>query len=228
MIRARLTSFLDHVRVDDLRLVYPDFGGIYRRHLGSKFESVKGPDFKFLKERLLLVRHLLGKNRDLDPEKRTELIRALLSEDNLQEAQKMLSNPDKKKESGLIAKGIWVFQLLGGQSGTVSGEEALKKEMKKIARAVSDSQFLLGLKSIEIDELQPAIQDAEALAHTSLSSAIDATVMPLTHSVLRMQQDSCKREIQKDVQMKEASALRNALVDFIRDLNAKSAGRKNS
>ena len=37
-----------------------------------------------------------------------------------------------------------------------------------------------------------------------------------------------KREIQKDVQMKEASALSNALVDFIRDLNAKSAGRKNS
>ena len=220
--------FLDHVRVDDLRLVYPDFGGIYRGHLGSKFESVKGPDFKFLKERLLLVRYLLWKNRDLDPEKRTALIQALLSEDNLQEAQKMLSNPDKKKESGLIAMGIRALQLFGGQSGTESEEESLKKEMKKIARAVSDSQFLLGLKSLEIDELQPAIQEAETLAHTSLSSAIDATVKPMTHAVLQMQQDSCKREIQKDVQMKEERALSNALVDFIRDLNAKSAGRKNS
>jgi hypothetical protein len=225
VIRARLISFLDHVRVDDLRLVYPRFERIYQRNLESKFESVKGSDFKFLKERLLLVRHLLGKNRDLDPEKRVELIQALLSEDSLHEAQKMLPNSDKKKESGLIAKGLRA--LFGGQSGPES-EEELKKEMKKIARGVSDSQFLLGLKSIEIEDLQPAIQEAETLAHTSLSSSIDAAVKPMTHEVLRMQQDSCKNELQKDVQTKEARALSDALVDFIRDLNAKSAGRSNS
>jgi hypothetical protein len=225
VIRAQLISFLDHVRVGDLCLIYPGFDGIYRRHVENKFESVKGPDFKFLKERLLLVRHLLGKYQDLDPERRAELIQTLLSEGNLHEAQKMLPNPDKKKESGIISMGLRV--LFGGQGGTES-EDELKRDMKKIARAVSDSQFLLGLKSMEIEDLQRAIQEAETLAHTSLSSSIDATVKSMTHAVLHMQQDSCKKEIQKDVQMKEAKALSDALVDFIRDLNAKSAGRRNS
>jgi len=224
------TSFLDHVRVDDLRLIYPDFGSIYQNHFEKKFDSVKGLDFRFLKERLLLVRHLLGKNQDLDPEKRAELIQALLSEgSNLHEARKMLPNSEKKKESGLIAKAMRVVQpFFGGQSGTDSEEEVLKKEMKKIASDVSDSQFLLGLKSIEIEGLQPAIQEAETLAHTSLSSSIDHMVKKMTHAVLHMQQDSCKKEIQKEIQTKAAGALSKALVNFIRDLNAKSAGRKNS
>ncbi|KAI9453845.1 hypothetical protein BJY52DRAFT_1225384 [Lactarius psammicola] len=178
------------VRVDNLRHIYPDFDIVYQRHLERKFDSIKGADFKFLKERLLLVRHLLGKNPDLDPGKRAELIQALLSEE--------------------------------------SEEDVLKKEMRKIAGAVSDSQFLLGLKSIEIEGLQPAIQEAETLAHTSLSSSIDATVKTMTHAVLNMQQDICKKEIQKDGQTKEARALSDALIDFIRDLNAKSAGRKKS
>ena len=167
----------------------------------------------------------LGKNRDLDPGKRAEFIRVLLSEDNLHEALKMIS--DKEKDSGLMAKGLRVLQLLSlGDSD--SEEEALKKEMKKIARAVSDSQFLLGLKSIETEDLQPAIQEAETLAHTSLSSLIDATVQKMTHEVLHMQQDRCKSEIQKEIQTEEARAMKDVLIDFIRDLNTNSAERKKS
>ncbi|KAH8989296.1 hypothetical protein EDB92DRAFT_2003843 [Lactarius akahatsu] len=221
----------DHVQVNDLRLVYPGFDSIYQRHLERKFDNVKGSDFKFLKERLMLVRHLLGKNQDLDPEKRAELIRALISDANLREAQKMLhiGNSDKKKETGVIAMGWRIYKAIsGGQSSTESEEEALNKEMKKISKTLSDSDFLLGLKSIEIEELRPAIEEAETLAHTSLSSLIDATVNTMTHSVLQMQQDSCRKSIQKEVQTKEARALSSALVDFIRDLNAKSARRKDS
>ncbi|KAH9164611.1 hypothetical protein EDB89DRAFT_2247116 [Lactarius sanguifluus] len=216
------------VQVDKLRRVYPGFDTIYRRHLENKFDSVRGSDFKFLKERLLLVRHLLGKNQDLDPEKRAELIQALLSEGNLHEAQKMLPASEKKKEPGLIAKALRIVPFFGGNSGSESEEEMLKQEMKKIARAVTDSQFLLGLKSLEIEDLQPAIQETETLAHTSLSSSIDAAVKTMTHVVLNMQQDICKKEIQKDVQTKEARALSDALVGFIRNLNTKSAGRKHS
>jgi hypothetical protein len=218
----------DCVRVDDLRLVYSGFHSIYQRHLEYKFDSIKTADFKSLKERILLVQHLLGKNRDLDPEKRAELVKVLLSEGDLHEAQKMIPNSDKEKESGLIAKGLRVLQFFSLQSDKDSEEEVLKKEMKKIAKAVSDSQFLLGLKSIETEDMQPAIQEAETLAHTSLSSLIDATVKKMTHAVLHMQQDSCKTEIQKEIRTEEARALKDVLIDFIRDLNTKSAGRTNS
>lgn len=223
MIRAQLI-FLDHVRVDDLRLVYPGFSGIYKRHLGNKFDTIKASDFKPLKERILFVDHL-GKNRDLDPGKRAEFIKVLLSEGNLHEALKMIHNSDKEKESGIVAKSLRFFGL---QSDSESEEEVLKKEMKKIAKAVSDSQFLRGLKSIETEDLQPAVQEAEALAHASLSSLIDATVKKMTHEVLHMQKNRCKTEMQKEIQTEEARALKDVLVDFIRDLNTKSAGRTNS
>ncbi|KAI9453843.1 hypothetical protein BJY52DRAFT_1418099 [Lactarius psammicola] len=219
----------DHVLVDDLRVVYSGFDSIYQSHFEEKFDSVKGPDFRLLKERLLLVRHLLGKNPDLDPEKRAELIQALLSEGNLREAQKVLPNSEKKKETGLMAKALRVVQpFFGGQSGTESEEDVLKKEMEKIAGALTDSEFLVGMRDIEIEGLQPAIQKAETLAHTSLSSSIDDAVKKMTHAVLHMQRDSCKKEIQKEIQTKEARALSDALVNFIQDLNAKSAGRKKS
>jgi hypothetical protein len=229
VIRALLSSFLDHLRIDNIRLLYPRFDGIYQEHLKNKFYSVKGSDFKFLKERLLLVRHLLGKNQELDPEKRAELIQTLFSEGSLNEAQKLLPNPDKKKDYGLITKSLRILQpLFGGQSSMEPEEESLKREMKKIASAISDSEFLLGLESMKIDGLQCAIQDAETLAHASLSSSIDDTVTKLTNAVLHMQQDSCNKEIQKEILTKEARALGKSLVYFIRDLNAKSAGRKKS
>ena len=225
MTCARLTSFLDHV-LDNLRLDYSEFDNIYQRHIKNKFDSVKGPEFKFLKERLLLVRHLLGKDRDLDPEKRAELIQVLLSDDSLHEAQKMMPNSEKK---GLLAKALRILMpLFNGQSGTESEEELLKKQMKRIASAVSDSEFLLGLKSIEIEGLRPAIQEVEALAFASLLSSIADTVKKITHAVLHMQQDSCIKEIQKKAQTNEARAMSGALLIFIRDLNAKSAGRKKS
>ncbi|KAF8262192.1 hypothetical protein EI94DRAFT_1744157 [Lactarius quietus] len=218
----------EHLRVNDLRRLYPGFYTIYQRHLENKFDSVKGSDFRFLKERLLLVRHLIGKNPDLDPEKRAKLIQTLLSEDNLYEAQKILPNSDKKKGSGLVAIASHVYKAFsGGQSGAESEEDSLRREMKKIASAISDSEFLLGLKNVEIEGLQSAIQEAELLANTSLSSSIDTTVTKMTHDVLKQQQVSCKRESQKAIQTKESTALSDALVKFIRDLNAKSAGRKN-
>ena len=226
-MRALLSCFLDHLRIDNIRLIYPDFDSIYQKHLEKKFNSIKGSDFKFLKERLLLVQHLLGKHRELGPEKRAELIQALFLEGSLNEAQKLLPNPEKKKEYGLMTKSLRILQpLFGGQS--MEPEEELKREMKKIASAISDSEFLLGLKSIETEDLRPAILEAEALAHTSLSSSIDDTVTKMTHAVLHMQQDSCKKAIQKEIRTEEARALKGVLVDFIRDLNAKSAGRKNS
>ena len=230
MIHARLIAFPDYVGVDTLHVVYPGFEALYRSHLDKKFDSVKGQDFKFLKDRLLLVRHLLMKNPNMDEEKRAELVQALISEDNFHEAQKMLPNSDKKKESGiLIAVASRVYKVFsGGQSNEELEEEALKKDMKKITASVTDSQFLLGLKSLETEGLRHAIQQAETLAHTYLSSSIDAVVKKMTHAVLKMQEDSCKGEIQKDVQTKETRALSDALIAFIQDLNARSAGRKTS
>ena len=222
MVFTRLTLLLllELPRVDDLRRLYRDFNTIYKRYVeDAKFDVVKGHGFKFLKRRLAFICYILREYRDISPKKRTELINALLSEDDLRHAQQVISRSVKGKEPG---KTSW-FSL-----PKVTDEESLRKVMTKIANDISDSDFLLGLKGVQDEELQNPIQEAVALANTQLSSSIDAMVNELTHAVVRMQQDECKKHIQREIEVKERKVLSGAHVNFIRDINKNSIGRRTS
>jgi hypothetical protein len=110
----------------------------------------------------------------------------------------------------------------------VTDEESLRKEMNKIANDISDSKFLLGLKGIEDEDLKDPIQEAVTLASTQLASSVDATVNKLTHTVLRMQQEECKRNILHEIETERRKVLDGALAKFIRDVNKNSVGRRTS
>ena len=221
-----LTYIPDQVRLDELGRVYSSFKDIYRTHFEKNFDSIKRHDFKSLKERLLLARHILQKRQDLEPEKCSELVQVIFSEENLHEAQKVLHNSENEKEHGhsLVMKAWRVLQPLFG--GKESEEEVLERDMKKIASSISDSLFLSGLKDIEIEDLKPAVQKVETLARASLLVSIDAMVKQVTYDVLHMQQKVCQKAIQKEIQVKEGRELRDSLVNFTRFLNAQLARRK--
>jgi hypothetical protein len=216
------------MQINDLRQLYPGFDDIYQRHVNkAKFETIKGADFRSLKERLAFLCHLLGKHQKLGSEKRAELIQALISECDLHHAQQVIPKCEKNKESG-------VFPLLSKVKGIIfsgpkdTDEDSLQKEMKKIAKSVSDSDFLHELKSVDDEDLQSPIQEAVVLARTQLSSSIDVAVKKMTHSVLRMQQSYCKKSVRLEIEAEERILLGDALVAFIRDINICSAGRKNT
>ncbi len=221
------------MRVDDLRQVYHGFNDIYELHVrNAKFHAVKGAEYRTLKERLLSVCHLLKKHPDLAPSKRTGLIQAFLAEDDIRRAQRLFSKNDKTKESG---KTSWLSSpfskitgLFSGPTGTQADEVSLEKELKKITTNVTDSDFLLQLKSIDDKDLETPMRQAVDLACTQLSSSIDASVEKMIHAVLRMQQDGCKASIQHEIEVEERRALRGTLVKFIRDINKTSAKRENS
>jgi len=97
-----------------------------------------------------------------------------------------------------------------------------------MANGISDSNFLLGLKGIEDDDLQGPVQEAVALANTQLSSSVDATVNKLAPAVLKMQQDECNNNIQYEIEREEMKALGGLVANFIRDINKNSAGRRTS
>jgi len=187
---------------------------------------VKGTDFKRLKERLIFIRDHLKGRQELASEKRAELIQALFSEGDLHRAQQIFSKSDQHKDAG---QGSWLspladlFSLSKGRD-----EDSLQKEMKKLAKGVSDSDFLLDIKGITDEDLRTPVQEAEALAHTQLSSLIDRTVGKMTHAILWAQQDACKQSIRREVEANERTALGRTLVDFIRDINKCSMGRRNS
>ena len=211
----------------DLRRVYRDFDDIYKRHIdNAKFSAVKGFEFKLSKDRLIAAQHLLQKYPELTPGRRTELIQAVLSEDNLHRAQQVFPKPDNNNQSGKTS--IW-SKLAGFLPWSKeTDEESLRKELKKITSGVTDSDFLLQLKGIDDKELEAPIQAVVDLACAQLSSSIDSTVKKMTHSVLRMQQEECKRSLQREIEMEERKLVRGILVDFIHAINKISAGRRSS
>ena len=221
------SHFLPELTIDDLSMVYRDFNGIYTRHIGdAKFDAVKGTEFKSLKKRLIEVLHLLGKYPELAPEKRTELIQAILSEDNLQRAQQVFPKPDKDHHSGKASLFSRFTEFFSGSKET--DEESLRKELREKTSGVPDSKFLLQLKGVDDKDLEPPIQAAVDLACGQLASSIDSAAKKMTHSVLRMQQDECRRSLQREVEMEERKVFGGMLLDFIRAINQLSTGRRTS
>ena len=214
-------------RVDDLRQLYRDFNSVYKRYVEeAKFDVVKGRDFKFLKKRLTFICHLLKEHREIAPKKRAELINALLSEHDLRHAQEVINKSDKNKEPG---KTSWFSTFTSNFPWPkVTDEESLRKEMNKIANDISDSEFLLGLEGIEDEDLKDPIHGAVTLANTQLASLVDATVNKLTHAVLRMQQEECKKNIQHEIETEQRKVLDGALANLIQDVNKNSVGRRTS
>jgi len=222
-----LTLLLEPSRVDNLRLLYRDFDTIYKRQVeNAKFDVVNGRDFKFLKTRLIFICYLLREHRDIAPKQRTELIDALLSGDDLRHAQQVINKSEMNKEHEATSWFSAFTSILAWPKDT--DEESLHKEMKKLANNISDSDFLLGLGGIEDEDLKDPIQEAVAIANTQLSSSVNVTVKKLTHAVLRMQQDECKKNIQHEIETRQRNALGGVLVDFIRDVNKNSVGRRPS
>jgi hypothetical protein len=164
------------------------------------------------------VRHLLDKHRNLPIETHPVLIQTLLKGD-FHRAKNLLSKIDGKKSSD---SGGWGSVFSGG-----SGDN-LNRDMRILVGNISDSQFLLDLNRMSDTETRAAIQEIEALAHAQLASTIDATVKGMARSVLAMQLDSCTRSTQHEMESKGRTSLNSALVEFIRDVNAQSSGRRDS
>lgn len=217
--------FLEPKLVDELRQLYPGFNGIYESHIDdARFDGIKGHEFKSLKERLITMHHVLEKYPGLSPGKRTELIQDVLSEGNLRRARQHFPKPNKNNQSGK-ASSLW-SAFTGLFSGSKEmNEESLRADVKKIS-SISDSDFLLQLKVVDDEELQVPIQTAVDLACSQLSSSIDTTVVKMTHAVLWMQEEECKRLTRLEIETERRNSLSGKLADFIRVINKVSHGRR--
>jgi hypothetical protein len=223
---ARLILSLELARVDALRQLYRGFTAIYERHvMNAKFDVVKGEKFKSLKENVAFARHLLNEHRDIGPEKRTELVRALFTEGVFRHTRPK-SRKNRQGRNGKTS----LFKKLNGILPRLraTNEESLRSEMKNIADSISDADFLLELKGVENEDLGFKAQEVVGIAHTQLTSLIDATVNQMACDVLGMQEEECKRKIQHEIKAKQREVLSVARMKFIRDINSKSTGQRTS
>jgi hypothetical protein len=223
---AHGSSFADAMGFSKLQSLYPGFRSIYDGHVQkARFDSVPGRNSKFKsrKLRLISIRHLLERNRSLDPRMRAELIRTVLVEGKFNRAQQILPRTD---EEGWFDMDMPVPGPLF--SGTGGSEDTLKSDMENLAAGFSDSQFLVDMKNVGDKELRGVIEQVENLAHSQLAASIDETVRSMTPAVLKMQQDRCEASIQIELKSEEKKMLRDALTVFIRDINVQSAGQRQS
>jgi hypothetical protein len=213
--------------LSNLKASCPDFQGVYQNHFQSaKFDTVlrRNRDFEARKLGLVSARHLLEKHRRLSPEKRVQLIQSLLNGD-FDGAHGILQETKRFSTSTVLTIVASPFNGFFSSPRDSPGG-ALKKEMKAFTARLSDSQFLLDMKGVHEEALQPIIQDIEALSHALLSSSIDITVGAMAREVAEIQQDASRRTIQHDFENEEMKLQNKALREFIHRLNTCSAARK--
>src|SRR6266702_392393 len=209
------------MRLSDIRALYPTFENIFERHIQDAifdYVPTRGWDFKVLKFGVVSLSHLLDENKHLRRETRSALLQAFV-EHNFQQAFKILP-----KGSNVPTR--WNSSFWSDLREGEFNEESFKKEMRKTVALVSDSQFLQQLESTDDEDLRSVVQIAKALAQTELSSSIDAVVEKVVHAVLAMQQDIGGRAAQLQGENEEMEVLNSALVEFIRQINKKSARRQ--
>jgi len=215
------------VRLSDIRVLYPNFEGIFQKHVkDARLDIVlnKCEDFKALKVDVVSVWHLREKHGHLDLKTHSALVQALLVEHNLQHAKKLLERADDNtNRPGVVTR---IVSFLSGPKA----EETFKNHMKTTAAKLPDSQFLQRLDSEDIgdNDLRPTIQNATVLALKELSSSIDAAVKKMTHAILAMEYDHCGMSVKREVENEEKKVLDDARIEFIDEINKKSAGRRNS
>lgn len=205
----------DSTQLSTIRERYPAFEEIFERHVNNaKFDGVpmKSPDFKDLKLGVISLLNLQGKHKRMRSETRSALIQTLVVERDFQKAFRHI----QRISSG---RSRWIFSFRSDRGGA----ESFKNEMKSTADQVSDSQFLLQIESINEEDLRSATQDAKAVAQTELASTIDSLVQTMSRDVLAMQQAVCEEEVRRQIENEESDFFKKALVDFIRELNKKSA-----
>ena len=214
------------MRISDLELLYHNFQSTYQTQMQKAgFDNVlqRNSYFAAWKLRLISIRFLLEKYQPLHPEMRSDLIRKILFEGNFWHAQQILTKLEAKKlpNSGTRGTGSRFH-------GPIGSEDILKGEMKRLAVSVSDSQFLLDIKKIGVEETRTVVEQVENLVYEQLGYSIDKAVEAMTRAVLDMQKKRCRKSMQQKLESEKKYLLKVALKNFIRDINALSVDRRDS
>ena len=188
-LTCELIPSLDSLRLSDIRALYPNFESLFQKHVkDARFDGVskRSPEFKALKLGVISLWSIEEKHGRQRPATRPALVQALLVEHDVQLAWQLLEGAEQNTNDP--AWSLALCRLVRFQRGGI-----FKNQMKTAAANLPDSQFLQRLESTDDKDLRSTVQNAKALAHKELSRSIDTVVNNMTHAVLAMQQDHCKR-----------------------------------
>ena len=237
-----LTRHLDPL--EDVFRIYPKAEQTFRGNIRAVNlgKGIRAPDFQFKKERILILHYLLMNINGLDRDQIKSLADAVLIRRDMRTVLDLLKafvKGDKSGASGgllssakeLFKNSLWMgdeggsssrrIVSWGSKSTKLTKEETLWRGANNFASSVSDSDFLMQLKTAVLDEtLRDASAEAEETACAYLTTVVDNLVSGIGQQILSTQKGECDKQIQREVgsaEEKELGVLRSDFVHQIED-----------
>jgi hypothetical protein len=164
---------------------------------------------------------LLDQRKDLDLPERQELIRLVLKDD-WQGVRSVLDVSSTEGFNQVRSRTeAWINSTLRYFTDEASSSRPkLLQEARNIAAHTSDSDFLLRLKDISADDdtLKKAVADTENIAHSFFDATISKLLKKLVHGVLRIQQEDCSKQIQREASSQVGKDIDRFRTEFLRGI----------
>jgi hypothetical protein len=204
--------------------------------------GIKGTEFQYKKERILILRYLLENINGLDRGQMKSLADAVLTRRDEQAVLGLLKVA-RKEDKGSIGGGYinaakdaangakgHVKSALGiSKSSKLTREEALWRDANNFALSVSDSHFLLELSTAPVDEyLHGATADTEETAYACLRELIEFLVDGTGQKILLIQKAEWVKHIEREIVREQDKKLGDLRSDFVRQVEDLSRERSRS
>ena len=210
--------------LDDVFAVYPTAETTFLDAMSdANFDSgVKGPDFHFRKERLMMLLHLLKSYPKLNSQQTLSLRDAVLNNKDNQKALKLLRSFANWKIS-------WRAVFWKGKEAVLPNEEAIWREASNYASSLTDSRFLSYVKTFpDANYLHNAAVKCEEAAYTCLRAQLDSLVTKISQKILLIQEEECNKQVTLEVKNDEEKELKVSRVKFIQKVEDLCRERPNS
>jgi hypothetical protein len=174
-----------------------------------------------------MIHFLLEQRQDLDPTQRQELIQ-LIFKDDWQGINSVLAGSSKEDSNQRTKgpKGWWLSSIIRKffVDEDLSQIDKLAQEADNIAAGTSDSDFLLRLKDISVDDdtLKAAIADTNILAQRHFDNVISKLLKKLVPGAVHIQQTDCAKQIQREASSQAENDTDRFRTEFIRGIEEQS------
>ena len=210
--------------LDDVFSIYPTAEPTFLDAMSdANFDNgIKGPDFHFRKERLLILLHLLKSYPNLSAPQTLSLRDAILGNKDNQKALKLLRSFAKGKTT-------WRSVFWKGKENVLPNEEAIWRDANNYASSLSDSRFLSYVKTFPDDNyLHDAAVKCEEAAYTCLRTQLGSLVSGISQKILSIQKEECNKQVKCEVKNEEEKELKVSRAEFVRKVEDLCRERPNS
>ena len=171
--------------------------------------GIKGTDFHFIKERLLILLYLLKNYPNLTVQQTSSLRVAVLDNKGINNALKLLKSFSNEEK--------WYKVLWRGRDVVLTKEEAMWKGANDYASALSYSRFLSYVMTIPAtSHLHDAAVKSERAAYACLRSHLEYQVATISHKMLSIQKENHNEKVRCEVEKEEQEELKASRLEFVR------------